>query len=246
VLEQKLIDLKSEVSNEEFELIEGNINKMKNELSEKEVQLQAMGSVNLLAPKIYDEKKKEVEEIGKKLEMLDKERESVISMIKEVERKKHTVFMESFEKISSNFERLFSQTFTSGSARLVLQNPNNPFEGGLDVKITRDNGREERLEGLSGGEKSIITLLFVFAIHMHKPSAFYILDEVESALDRVRSRLVAELLKKLSQHTQFIVVSHNDTVISLADAVIGISKTEKGSQAISIALNKQIASSTKR
>ncbi|MGC9057644.1 MAG: chromosome segregation protein SMC [Candidatus Micrarchaeia archaeon] len=245
ILEQKLIDLKSESGNEEFELIEGNINKMKNELGEKEMQLQAIGNVNLLAPQMYDEKKREVEEISKKLEMLDKERESVISMINEVDGRKLSVFMESFEKVSSHFEKLFSQTFTSGSAKLMLQKPSNPFEGGLDIKIVHENGREERLEGLSGGEKSIITMLFVFAIHMHKPSAFYILDEVESALDKVRSRLIAELLKKLSQHTQFIVVSHNDTVISLADAVIGISKTDNGSQAVSIALNRSFAPSKK-
>jgi len=240
VLEQKLVDLKSEASDDKFELIEGSITRLKEELNEKEGRLNAMGEVNMLAPKMYDERKAEIEEVSERLAKLEKEREAVILMIKEVEKRKIVVFMEAFEKVNANFQGLFSQTFSSGKAYLALQKPEEPFSGGLDVKVVVADDKEERIESLSGGEKSIIALLLVFAIHMYKPSAFYILDEVESALDKIRSKLVAELLKKLASKTQFIVVSHNDTIISSADAVFGVSKMNRESKVVGLALNTLI------
>ena len=236
--EQKLVDLKAEATNEEFELIEGNLNKMKAELKEKEAALMSIGNVNLNAPAMYEERKKEADEMNERLAQLEKERDAVILMINEVEKRKIDVFMEAFEKVNKNFERLFSQTFATGEAHLVLQNPKDPFEGGLDVKLIREQGRQERLEGLSGGEKSTIAILLVFAIHMYHPSAFYILDEIESTLDKIRSGLVADLIKKLSKETQFIVVSHNDTTLSSADAVMGVSKVHGVSQVVSLQLTK--------
>ncbi|MCX8200043.1 MAG: chromosome segregation protein SMC [Candidatus Micrarchaeota archaeon] len=238
VLEQRLVDLKSETTNEEFELIEGNLNRMKGELKEKETELAAIGNVNLNAPAMYDERKKEADEMSEKLALLEKERDAVIQMINEVEKRKIAVFMEAFEKVNMNFQSLFSQTFASGKAHLALQDQKDPFEGGLDVRIIREDGRQERLESLSGGEKSVIAILLVFAIHMYHPSAFYILDEIESALDKIRSKLVSDLIKKLSQKTQFIVVSHNDVTLSSADAVMGVSKVHGISQVVSLQLNK--------
>lgn len=238
VLEQRLVDLKAEATNEEFELIEGNLNRMKGELKEKEAALAAIVNVNLNAPAMYDERKKEADEMNEKLTLLEKERDAVIQMINEVDKRKITVFMEAFERVNQNFQMLFSQTFASGKASLALQDQKDPFEGGLDVKIIREDGRQERLEGLSGGEKSVIAILLVFAIHMYHPSAFYILDEIESALDKIRSKLVSDLVKKLSQKTQFIVVSHNDVTLSAADAVMGVSKVHGVSQVVSLQLNK--------
>ncbi|MEM0438199.1 MAG: chromosome segregation SMC family protein [Candidatus Micrarchaeia archaeon] len=236
-LEQRLVDLKAELTDQPFELVEGSISKLKSDLSVKEGELAAMGAVNLLAPKMYDEKKQEFDEISDRLFRLEKEREAVVSMIDEVEKRKIVVFMEAFEKVNSNFQALFAQAFGSGRAYLALQKPREPFEGGLDVKLIRNESREERIESLSGGEKSVIALLLVFAMHMYKASAFYILDEVESALDKIRSRLVAELIAKLSRKTQFIVVSHNDTVIAAAEAVLGVSRVGGDSRVVSLALN---------
>ncbi len=238
VLEQRLVDLKSEATDEQFELIEGSLNKMKGELKEKEASLMIIGNVNLNAPAMYDERKKEADDMGEKLDLLEKERDAVILMIGEVEKRKIIVFMEAFEKVNLNFQQLFSQTFAAGKAHLQLQDSKDPFEGGLDVKVIREDGRQERLESLSGGEKSIMAILLVFSIHMYHPSAFYILDEIESALDKIRSKLVSELVKKLSQRTQFIVVSHNDVTLSSADAVMGVSKVHGMSQVVSLQLNK--------
>jgi len=230
------------MTNEPYEKVEGSVNKLKSELSERELEIGPMHDrVNLLAPKVYEIKKSEVEGVADKLKQLEKERESVIYMINEVEKRKYEVFMETFNTINNNFKNLFIQTFERDNAELVLLKPEDPFTGGLDVKITRttkDTKKPviERLESLSGGEKSVVALLLVFAIHMYKPSAFYILDEVESALDMINVRLVANLVKKLSMNTQFLVVSHNDITISESEAILGVSRSPEGSKIVSLEL----------
>ena len=245
-VKERLIDFKAQMTNEPYEKVEGSTNKLKSELSEKELQIGPMhDKVNLIAPKVYEHKKNEIEGVADKLKQLEKERESVIYMINEVEKRKFEVFMETFDTINSNFKNLFTQTFEKDYADLILLKPEDPFTGGLDVKITRTvkNSKKpviERLESLSGGEKSVVALLLVFAIHMHKPSAFYILDEVESALDVINVRLVANLIKKLSTNTQFIVASHNDTTISESEAILGVSRGQEGSKIVSLALDQVV------
>lgn len=245
-IKERLIDFKSQMTNEPYEKIEGSVNKLKSELSEKELEIGPMHDrVNLLAPKVYEHKKDEIKGVGDKIKQLEKEKDSVINMINEVEKRKYEVFMNTFDTINSNFKNLFIQTFEKDNAELILLKPEDPFTGGLDVKITRSVKSSkkliiERLESLSGGEKSVVALLLVFAIHMHKPSAFYILDEVESALDIVNVRLVANLIKKLSKNTQFIVASHNDTTISESEAILGVSRGQDGSKIVSLALDQVV------
>ncbi len=239
LLEQKLVDYKGAFTGneEEFEFIEGDVVKMEAELRRVQREIEPMeGSINLRALTLYDQKKEEIEEVKLKLEKLENEREAVINMIKEVEKRKYEVFMEAFNKVNESFKNLFKQTFKRGDAELVLMNPEDPFSGGLDVKLNFFGKRPERIEALSGGQKSIIGLLLVFALHMYKPSAFYILDEVEAALDKANSRYVAELVSQLSKQTQFIVVSHNDTVISSAEAVMGVTKGKNGSVIVGLKL----------
>jgi len=245
-VKERLVDFKAQMTNEPYEKVEGNINKLKSELTEKELEIGPMhDKVNLLAPKVYEHKKNEIEGVADKLKQLEKEKEAVVYMINEVEKRKYEVFMETFETINTNFKNLFVQTFERDSAELVLLKPEDPFNGGLDVKITRmiKNSKKpviERLESLSGGEKSVVALLLVFAIHMYKPSAFYILDEVESALDMINVKLVANLVKKLSKSTQFLVVSHNDITIAEAEAILGVSRVADGSKIVSLALDQVI------
>ncbi len=239
IYEQKIVDYKGEFQDEDFEFIEEDLHKMERELSQLQNRIAPLeGIVNLRALTIYDQKKAEIEEIKLKLEKLENERESVINMIKEVDKRKLEVFMEAFNKVNESFKNLFKQTFKRGEGELVLLNPEDPFSGGMDVKVNFTGKRPERIEALSGGQKSIIGLLLVFALHMYKPSAFYILDEVEAALDKANSRYVAELVTQLSKHTQFVVVSHNDTVISSADTVMGVTKSKNGSIIVGIKLNE--------
>jgi len=197
--------------------------------------MDSMGAVNLRAPELYEEKKRDIEEIKSRVSSLDSEKKAVLSMMDEIEGKKRAIFLSAFTSVNDNFKKLFSYVFP-GEGTLILEQPSNPFESGLLVKVREASGRDKYLESMSGGEKSLLALLFIFAIQMHKAAPFYILDEADAALDKENSKKLAELLKQLSKNTQFIVVTHNDTVLSSAEVALGVTSTEDGSKIVGVQL----------
>ena len=101
---------------------------------------------------------------------------------------------------------------TWNAQTLTMEQPSSPFESGLLVKV-REAGHDKYLDSMSGGEKSLLALIFIFAMQMHQAAPFYILDEADAALDKENSKKLADLLKQLSKNTQFLVVTHNDTIL---------------------------------
>lgn len=207
------------------------------ELAKKsQLSMDSLGAVNLRAPEIYEEKKKDIEEIKVRVSSLDTERKAVFSMMDEIEGKKRAIFISTFTAVNDNFKRLFSYVFP-GEGTLLLEQPSSPFESGLLVKV-KDGGRDKYLDSMSGGEKSLLALIFIFAIQMHKAAPFYILDEADAALDKENSRKLAELVRQLSGKTQFIVVTHNDTVLQNASVALGVTRTEDGSKIVGVQLTQ--------
>lgn len=196
--------------------------------------MEGMGNVNLRAPDLYEEKKRDIDEIKSRVSSLDTEKKAVISMMDEIEGKKRAIFISTFTSVNDNFKRLFGYVFT-GEGTLLLEQPSSPFESGLLVKV-RDNSHDKYLDSMSGGEKSLLALIFIFAIQMHKAAPFYILDEADAALDKENSKKLSDLLKQLSANTQFIVVTHNDTVLSSADVALGVTRTDDGSKIVGVQL----------
>ncbi|MEM3030166.1 MAG: chromosome segregation protein SMC [Candidatus Micrarchaeia archaeon] len=238
VLEQKLADLKAEFSAfGAFEPIEGKKDELQAQVVALERELEALGAINLRAPEVYEERKKDLEELRVKVEKLAEEKSAVLLMIDELEAKKLAIFQETFRVVAENFRKLFGYIF-KGEGTLALQVPTDPFNSGLMIKARYEGGRERHIEALSGGERSLLALLFVFAIHMYKPAPFYILDEVEAALDKANSKKLADLLRELAKNTQFIVVTHNDTILSSADVALGVTMTEEGSKIVGVNLTE--------
>ncbi|MEM4634022.1 MAG: hypothetical protein QW275_02610, partial [Candidatus Anstonellaceae archaeon] len=240
VAEQRLADLKATL--EQYAGV-STIDASKQELEEisnkSKAIMDSLGNVNLRAPELYEEKKKDIEEIKGRVNSLEMEKNAVISMMDEIESKKRAIFMSTFTSINDNFKRLFSYAF-KGEGTLVLEQPSNPFDSGLLVKV-RDDGHDKYLDSMSGGEKSLLAIIFIFAIQMYKAAPFYILDEADAALDKENSRKLAELIKQMSGKTQFIVVTHNDTVLSHADVALGVTRTEEGSKIVGVQLTSAIA-----
>jgi len=225
-LEVRLGDLRAEISvyaNEKIEMLNGKIEEMEREASVLSEKLKELGNVNLKAPEIYKEKEKDVAEAKSKVEMLESEREAILKMIEEIDTKKYNIFMETFNAVSKNFSKLYSY-ISDDKAELVLSDERDPFNSELLIKVKTKNNVTKRAESMSGGELSMLMLTLVFAIHMYKPSSIYIFDEIDAALDKENSKKLSQLLKQLSADSQFIVVSHNDTLISNADAAIGVAK----------------------
>ncbi|MFH1448622.1 MAG: chromosome segregation protein SMC [Candidatus Micrarchaeota archaeon] len=233
--ETKLVDLKAEFEKyRDVRPIESTKDEIESMVRGAEQTLSELGDVNLRAPELYEERKRDLEEIKIKVEKLAEEKSAIMVVIEEIDGKKRTIFIETFTAVGDNFKNLFKQVF-EGEGFLALDNPSQPFDGGLSIRI-RDKKNEKCLEAMSGGEKSLVTLLFIFSLHMYKPAPFYLLDEVEAALDEENSKKLALLLKRLSDNTQFIMITHNDQIISTADVALGVTRTESGSKVIGIQL----------
>ncbi len=204
------------------------VNAAKNKIKELTEQLQSMGNVNMKALEIYEGLKQEYDKLAWRVSKLNSEKNDVVSVIDEIEKKKKSAFMETYEKLTENFSKLFNKMTDKGTATLVLDNPAEPFSGGIDVRIKHKEGKYMTLASLSGGEKVIVALALIFAIQDFSPAPFYLMDEIDAALDNVNSEKVAVLLREYANKSQVIMISHNDAIISAADHLYGVSMSEKG------------------
>jgi chromosome segregation protein len=234
-LTQAEVNAKLAGLNEEFQQYEGvQINKEKSEEElKKDIQkferlVNEMGSVNMRALEIYDEIEKEYQNLLDKKDKLESEKGDVLEMMGEIEGKKKELFMRTFDAVNENFKRIFSALSTKGEASLVLANPEQPFEGGLNIRVRIAGKKFLDIRSLSGGEKTMTALAFIFSIQEYEPHSFYILDEVDAALDKHNSEKFSKLLRKYVEKAQYIVISHNDAIISEADNLYGISMNEHG------------------
>ena len=187
-----------------------------------------MGAVNMKALEIYDAVEKEYNIIVEKKAKLVKERHDVLLMMNEIDTKKKDLFMETFDKINGNFQEKFSLLSTKGEATLDLEEPDTVFEGGMTIKVRLTGKKFLDIRSLSGGEKTMTALAFLFAVQDHEPAPFYVLDEVDAALDKRNSEKLAQLVRQYVSKAQYVIISHNDNVISEADHLYGISMNEHG------------------
>ncbi len=240
--ETRINDISAELSayTDVIAKIDSPIAEMERESNVLEVRLKELGNVNMKAPEIYEDKKKSVDEAKSRLDTLETERHAILKMIEEIESKKLQTFMVTLNDVAKNFSKLYNYIFP-GKASIGLENPKDPFNSGLEISISTDK-TTKLLGGMSGGEKALVSMILIFSIHMCKPSALYIFDEVDAALDKDNSKKLSLLIKEMSKSAQFVVVSHNDSLISNADAAIGVIKSEDESKAIGI----EVASVPKR
>ncbi len=244
IVETKLANLKAEFA--PFEAIEIPNKETLTESAKPTIlansrQLQSdidsLGGVNLKAIELYSVKFNELQEQRSRVGQLASEKDAVLNLINEIEGKKIMTFMAAFNVVNTNFKSLFKQVF-KGNGELFLENAENPFLGGLTIKAQLDNKEVKYLELMSGGEKSLIALMFLFAIQTYNPSSVYILDEADAALDQENSRKLALLLRQLARDSQFLVVSHNQNVYKESDCLIGVAMSSQGSALVEVKLSE--------
>ncbi len=210
---------------------------MKSEITRAEGRIASMGSINMKSLEIYDDLEKEYNKMLAKKEKLSVEKEDVLVMMAEIEDKKKELFMETFKVVNEQFVRFFMKLSTKGEAYLVLEDPENPFEAGIQIKVRLSGEKFMDIRSLSGGEKTMTALAFIFAIQEHDPASFYVMDEVDAALDKRNSTMLARLIKEYCSRAQYVVISHNDSVISQGDRLYGVSMDEHGiSKVVSLEL----------
>ena len=186
-----------------------------------ELALRRLGAVNMLAVEEYDRVGSRVTERTEMVGVLAREHENLLERIAFFETQKLEAFRTAFIAINENFSRIFA-TLTSGNGRLVLECEEDPFEGGLTFAVQPRDKAVHLLSSLSGGEKSLTTLAFIFSIQQYMPAPFYAFDEVDMSLDGSNVERIASMIRTIAAESQFIIVSLRKPMIDSADRIVGV------------------------
>ena len=204
-----------------------------------------LGSVNPVAVEEYRKLRERREFISVQLEDLEAAAKALQRIVAAIDRKMRNRFIDTFEQVNANFEEVFAQLFPGGNGHLELTDPDNPEETGVEV-YAQPRGKKVRKQTLlSGGEQSLVALALLFAVYRVRRTPFYILDEVEAALDDTNLRRLLSYLDSIRSSTQFIIISHQRLTMEMADLLYGVSMRSDGvSKLVSQKLDQQIRLST--
>jgi len=197
-----------------------------------EAQLDRLGPVNMRALEEYEAQAERKAGLTEEVERLRSQRKELILLVEEITQKKKDALLEVFTAINENFAEVYARLSLGGKAVMELEDPDDPFQGGLVLKAQPLGKRVTRLDALSGGEKSLTSMAFIFAIQMYDPSPFYYLDEVDQNLDAVNSELLARLVRDNAKFAQFIVVSLRKVTLKEASHIYGVTQQTPGQSEI--------------
>ena len=192
-------------------------------ISKINIKLESLEPVNMLALDELEELTKRLDALREKLEILSNERSELLLRIETVSTMRQEAFMQAFIEVDKHFRAIFAD-LSDGDGFLQLENSDSPLEGGLTLVAHPKGKNVRRLASMSGGEKSLTALSFLFALQKYKPSPFYALDEVDSFLDGINVERLSKLISSQSSNAQFIVVSHRRPMISASERTIGVAQ----------------------
>jgi len=195
-------------------------------LEEAEEKLQKIKSVNLMAEEEYSIQKKRHDFLVQQKKDLRESIDTTREAIRKIDKESKNQFMKALRQVNKNFKKVFSLLFGGGIAELKLADPKNPLESGVDIAAQPPGKKVQSLSLLSGGEKCLTSLAFFFALFRYKPTPFCILDEVDAALDEVNLVKFLNLMKKIKDQTQFILITHNVKTMEVADYIYGTTMAE--------------------
>jgi len=192
-------------------------------------RLENMGEVNPTAIEAYTEMRKRYDFILEQKNDLVSAKESLLQTIQEVEATANQQFLETFNKVRENFQKVFKALFTEeDTADMVLVDPTNLADTGIDIVAKPKGKRPSSITQLSGGEKTLTATALLFAIYLIKPAPFCILDEVDAPLDDANVGKFTQMIKKFSDNSQFIIVTHNKQTMGAVDVIYGVTMQEPG------------------
>jgi chromosome segregation protein len=195
-------------------------------------QLDQLGKVNPLALEEYAALEERHAFLARQVDDLKKTRRDLLTVIKEVDDRVQQVFASAFEDTAAEFVRIFAQLFPGGEGRLVLTDPDDMLATGIDVEARPPGKKVKRLSLLSGGERSLTAIAYLLAIFKARPSPFYVLDEVEAALDDTNLQRLLHIFEELRGCSQLILVTHQKRTMEAADALYGITMQGDGVSAV--------------
>jgi chromosome segregation protein len=232
-LERQLLEVKEAIAqileeNPDYQAPSaGTVEQLKQQVDRLERRMRALEPVNMKALEDYNQTAERQQDLADNLDTLAIEREQIDQRILGYGELKKKNFMEAFDAININFQDIFAE-LSHGHGKLELENPENPFEGGLIIRAQPRDKKMQRIEALSGGEKSLTALSFVFAFQRFAPAPFYAFDEVDMMLDGANAERLARMVKRQSESAQFVVVSLRRPMIENADHAVGVSLRADG------------------
>ena len=197
-------------------------------LAATERSLTLLGKINPLALEEYNALEERLKFLAEQLEDLKNTKKDLLDIIKEVDDRVQQIFMEAYEETAKHFAEIFPRLFPGGDGRLILTNPDDLLNTGVDVEARPPGKRVKRLSLLSGGEKSLTAVAMLVAIFKSRPSPFYVLDEVEAALDDVNLGRLLGVLEELRENSQLIIITHQKRTMEIADALYGVTMRGDG------------------
>lgn len=222
--EYELTRLEAEAHATEIE----DISEAQHRLNELKQKIKALGSVNVAAIEEYKEVSERYEFMSAQVEDVEKSKKEILSLINELTKKMKESFVESFALINKHFGTTFTELFGGGTARLVLTNPEDTLNSGIDISVHPPGKIVTNLDALSGGEKALVAIALYFAIMKVRPSLFCVMDEIEAALDEVNVYRFAKYLRNLTDQTQFITITHRRGTMEEADVLYGVTMQDEG------------------
>ncbi|HEY9751589.1 MAG TPA: AAA family ATPase, partial [Coleofasciculaceae cyanobacterium] len=219
------------------------LGELEHEIRSLHKRIQAMEPVNMLALEEYERTQARLEELTDRLKTLEQERTELLLRIENFTTLRQRAFKEAFDAVNQNFQTIFA-TLSEGDGYLQLDDSQDPFNGGLNLVAHPKGKPVQRLASMSGGEKSLTALSFIFALQRYRPSPFYAFDEVDMFLDGANVERLARMIKQQAQQAQFIVVSLRRPMIESAQRTIGVTQARGAyTQVLGIDLAPQRASS---
>ena len=202
------------------------------EVEKLERELKRLGAVNPNAAEEYAELAERERFLEEQIKDLDTSRRDLMKVVREVDATIVQVFGEAFEAVAREFEGVFGRLFPGGSGSLKLTDPDDLLGSGIEVEARPPGKNVKKLSLLSGGERSLVALAFLFAIFRSRPSPFYLLDEVEAALDDINLLRFLTLIEELEERAQVLIVTHQKRTMEAADVLYGVSMAKDGVSAV--------------
>ncbi|MHA1357582.1 MAG: AAA family ATPase [Candidatus Helarchaeota archaeon] len=218
-LEHQIQELGVEIT-EDFEI---NLDQINQKIEALELEMSSMGLIDYQAPEKYLEEKSRLDDLISKKEIYEKELEEALKTKDDLLNQKKLKFLNTISEINRYLEEIFIKLYGKGRASLILINEKEPLESGIDIKVDVGSGTVDYIGTLSGGEKSMVALAFIFAIQRYHPAPIYFLDEIDSYLDDSHCEALGLLLKELSENSQYIVITPRlNSLSTYADRIYGV------------------------
>ncbi|MGK7934096.1 MAG: chromosome segregation protein SMC [Microcystaceae cyanobacterium] len=209
--------------NQEITDFKPHLSDLQQELERMQKRLEAMEPVNMLALEEYEKTQERLQELSDKLKTIEAERTELLLRIENFTTLRFRAFKEAFDAVNENFKTIF-ETLSQGDGYLQLDNPDDPFSGGLTLVAHPKGKPVQRLSSMSGGEKSLTALSFIFSLQRYRPSPFYAFDEVDMFLDGANVERLSKMIRQQAEQAQFIVVSLRRPMIEASQRTIGVTQ----------------------